>query len=233
MRSGLEIEVCIASIEELEAIEETSIDRIELCSALEIGGITPSLALIEEAVNSGLETHVLIRPRGGDFYHSKREINLMKSEIQLAAESGIKGVVFGILTNDLKVTRPNEELALLAKSYDLNCTFHRAFEFVKDQERALQQIIHMGFDRLLTSGGPESQRIDHLLGLMHHAKGQIEIMVGGGVNSSNVVSLAKTGVNAVHFSVRKWLAESNKGMGRNSCFDPNKLNSILDALKRQ
>lgn len=233
MREDLQVEICVGSIDELETIKETPIDRIELCSALEIGGITPSLALIEEAVNSGLETHVLIRPRAGDFCYSKREINLMKSDIQLAAESGVKGVVFGILDRNDSVTERNEELALLAKSYDLICTFHRAFELAKDQNDALKQLIEIGFDRILTSGGIKSNRVQKLTELVELANDKIEIMVGGGVNSTNVAALVDTGVNAVHFSVRKWQAESNKGMGRNFSPDPDKLNSILEALKRQ
>ena len=219
----------MGSIEELHLASRFPLDRIELCSSLEIGGTTPSQALVEEAVKMGLETHVLIRPRAGDFNYTDKEVSLMKREISTMLELGAKGVVFGLSTEE-GVLDSNQELVDLANSLELECTFHRAFDFIEDQRFALEMLVQMGFDRILMSGGVED-RAAALNGCVKQAAGRIQVMVGGGVNSSNLGEFIDAGVDAVHFSGVHWGEDTLKGMGKEFSTDADKLESMFNVLK--
>lgn len=168
-------------------------DRIELCDDLQSGGTTPNEEVLRQVRNKATQpVFVMIRPRGGNFVYTDGEFREMKNAI-LELKPFADGFVFGILTEDDKIDMiKNRELVKLAKP--LPCSFHRAFDRVKDSERALEEIIACGFTTVLTSGcltsAPEGA--ENLKKLVAQASGRIDIMPGGGVRSKNLKSLDET-----------------------------------------
>lgn len=198
------LEVCCGDIESVIAAEEAGAERIELCSCLEVGGMTPSLGLAIEARKwfSG-KIFVLIRPRGGDFTFTDAEKDVMVKDIEVLAE-WVDGFVTGALDEE---GMPDEEFCeeALYASRGKEVTFHRAFDVCSDRTAALEQLIDLGYDRILTSGGaPDCRRgIAELRRLNRIADGRITILAGGGVNSDNAGEIAEeTGVTELHGSCR-------------------------------
>lgn len=231
----MKIEVCASTIKEVQAAAEASADRVELCSALELGGLTPSLGFIARAVKTKIGVHVLIRPREGDFYYSAEEINTMKSDIISAADAGAEGVVFGVLDSDGNFDKlANAGLLALAKNHGLETTFHRAFDLVNDPIRTLEHLIELRFDRLLTSGQqPAAQEGIHLIrALKFHANGRLQIMAGSGVSVQNAKDLAEAGIDALHFSARRKTDELPLGLGPNWESDHDKIRRIIQLVRR-
>ena len=188
------LEVCVDSVESAIAAEAGGAQRIELCSALIEGGLTPSLGLIRRVRERvSLDVHVLIRPRGGDFLYSDEELAVMREDIRLAAESGVEGVVFGLLTatGDVDVSR-TRDLVIVARP--MQVTFHRAIDMARDVEVALEALILTGADRVLTSGGEPTalQGRMRLSRLVSASQGRIHVMVGGGVRPVNARQIAQT-----------------------------------------
>ncbi|MDA9312217.1 copper homeostasis protein CutC [Vicingaceae bacterium] len=222
-------ELCTDSIKGAKLAQQFGAKRIELCSALSVGGLTPSPALTALCTNiQQIETHVMIRPTEGDFVYSAAEIEVMMKDIQLQAEAGAKGVVFGCLTKDKTIDiQQNITLVEGARKYGLECTFHRAFDFVTFPIEALESIINIGFKRILTSGGKPTanEGIELIRQLVENAIGQIEIMAGSGVNSTNAVALASTGIAALHFTSHD-LQPYQLGMGASSVPNKSKIQSI-------
>ena len=146
------LEVCCGDIQSIYAAKTGGAHRIELCSALSEGGVTPSAGLIREAVSSGIPAvHILIRPRGGDFLYSEDEIRLMETDIRCAVSSGVDGVVIGALTSDGDIDMTTCR-RLIETAGDCSVTFHRAFDLCRNPQKALEDIISLGCDRILTSG---------------------------------------------------------------------------------
>ena len=138
------LEVCAGSVQSVIAARDGGAARVELCSALEIGGITPSIGLIAEARKiEGIALNVLIRPRGGDFLYNESEIKCMEQDIATAQQLGANGVVIGALTPqgdiDMDCCR-----RLIAKAGDMSITFHRAFDMCREPHKALEDIISLG-----------------------------------------------------------------------------------------
>ena len=184
----MNIEICTDSVEGAIIAQKYEAKRIELCSALSVGGLTPSIGLIKQCViSSTVEVHVLIRPREGDFKYSMNEVEIIKSDIKMAKKAGAKGVVFGVLTEKNEVSSLNIDLVALSKSLDLEVTFHRAFDFVNDFKIAIEKIIEFGVDRLLTSGLQQTaiEGLDVISYLHSNYGGKIQIMAGSGINNSN------------------------------------------------
>ena len=193
---GFNIESCIAA-------QEGGANRIELCSGPGEGGTTPSYAFIKAGREKlHIDLYVMIRPRGGDFLYSDEEFEIMKNDIAVCKQLSCDGIVTGILTTDGKVdVKRNEELIELA--YPMQATFHRAFDRVANPTEALETLIELGFERILTSGlrprGVEG--IEMLSQLVKQANERIIIMPGSGVNSENIISIAKgSGVKELHSS---------------------------------
>ncbi len=200
------IEISVDSVEAALAAERGGAQRIELCSALSEGGLTPSLGLIRAVRRlCSLPVFVIIRPRGGDFLYSADEFAVMREDIEIAAAAGVQGVVFGLLTaaGDVDVPR-TRELVELARP--MQVTFHRAFDMTRDLDQALEDVIRCGADRILTSGGQPSALLgsQRLRGLVRTAGGRITLLVGGGVRPGNISELAHTtGATEFHSSLRR------------------------------
>ncbi|WP_044176670.1 copper homeostasis protein CutC [Granulicella mallensis] len=198
-------ELCAESIQACLAAREGGADRIELCSALSEGGLTPSHGLIRAAVlRSELPVHVLLRPRGGDFLYTEDEFKLMQEDLSHARTLGATGFVLGILRADgtVDVERTRELVELAAP---LEVTFHRAFDYTVALEQALEDILGTGCRRILTSGGEPDvlAGAGKLAQLVQQAAGRIEIAVGGGLRIKDAIALARsTGANHFHGSLR-------------------------------
>jgi copper homeostasis protein len=199
------VEICVDSLESAIAAERGGAKRVELCSDLLEGGITPSAGLIATArkkISIGL--HVMIRPRGSDFFYSDDEFDVMRRDVLMAKQLGADGVVFGILDLDANVDIQRTR-ALVDLASPLQTTYHRAFDMSADLSRALDQVVEAGADRILTSGGAQTalEGSAVLSTLVECAKGRVIIMAGGGIDDQNVqVVLEKTGVREIHAGLR-------------------------------
>lgn len=200
------LEICAGSVESAIAARDGGAQRIELCAALEIGGITPSAGIIAEARKvEGLALNVIIRPRAGDFLYNSYEAESMIYDIQLCKKLGVDGVVIGALTADGDI-----DTALCRRLIDaangMSVTFHRAFDMCRNPQQALEELIALGCDRVLTSGQATTAEagIPLLKELVEQAAGRISIMPGCGVNSGNAAMiLQETGATEIHASARK------------------------------
>ncbi len=196
-------EVCVDSTAGAVAAARGGADRIELCAALEIGGITPSAGLLESVVDV-MPTHVLIRPRGGDFHYDKYEIRVMAKDIEHAIDRGAESVVVGALTlaGDVDLSAM---VRLLGAAGDTPVTFHRAFDSVRDPLAALDDLMEMGVDRLLTSGGrpTAAEGVETIAEFVRRCGDELSVMPGSGITPQNAASIAlSTGAREMHFSAR-------------------------------
>jgi copper homeostasis protein len=199
------LEVAIATLVDARVAHAAGADRLEMNSALELGGLTPSLGTVIEVLwhtQNRLPVVVMIRPRAGGFAYSAAEFAVMRRDADLALGYGAQGIVCGMLhpSGELDVDRCGE-LARLARTAGRDAVFHRAFDLVPDPLAALETLIALGFTRILTSG----QQSTALAGaslmaeLVRRAAGRIEILAGGGVRDTNIAALlAATGVRQVH-----------------------------------
>ncbi len=203
---SLIVEICTDSVESAIIAESAGAGRIELCSSLSEGGVTPSAGLIESVRrNTGIKVHVLIRPRGGDFLYSGTEFSVMRRDIDMAGELGADGIVTGILNSDGTVDV--DRTALLAEyAAPMSLTFHRAFDLCRDPKKGLEDIITAGAARLLTSGQAKSaiEGAPLIRSLIRDADGRLDIMPGGGIDEYNAALLATgTGAREFHLSGRR------------------------------
>ncbi len=205
MKKDIIIEVCVDSAESSLTAQKAGAHRVELCDNLIEGGTTPSAAMIEVVrKNLHIDLNVIIRPRGGDFLYSKFEIEVMKRNIQIAKESGADGIVIGALTAngniDMDLCKSFIELAR-----PMSTTFHRAFDLCKDPYQSLENLIGLGFNRILTSGckNKAAEGVHLISELIKKAKDRIIIMPGSGINISNFSILMKqSGATEFHLSAR-------------------------------
>lgn len=213
-----DLEICCGDLESVLAAKEGGATRIELCSGLTEGGLTPSHGLITAAVESGLpRINVLIRPRSGDFLYTPEETMLMQSDIRNAVAAGATGVVIGALTPDgdvdIATCQALVSAAREASRGDIHITFHRAFDLCFDPMRSLEDIISLGCDCLLTSGLAENavKGSPLIRQIVDKANGRITIMAGAGVNPANAADLIRaTGAGAIHSTARKPIASKMK-----------------------
>jgi copper homeostasis protein len=203
--SGPVLEVAANSVASALAAEAGGAARVELCSALELGGLTPSHAAIAIACERlRIPVHVLIRPRAGDFVFDDLECEVIRRDIGICKSLGCAGVVIGVLTVETDVDVPRCR-ALMDAARGMSVTFHRAFDFTRDPELALDVIMALGCDRLLTSG----QAVDAMAGtplirkLVERAEDRITIMPGGGITAGNIAAIAEaTGAHEFHASAK-------------------------------
>lgn len=196
------LEVCVDTPAGLAAAIAGGADRIELCAALGLQGLTPVPGLMALAAKAPIPVYALIRPRNGDFSFDAREVDAMRYDIDAVRAQGLAGVSIG-------ANRPDGELdldvleKLVEHSQGLGMTLHRSFDFVADQAAALEIAIALGFERVLTSGGALTALAgaEQLAALVRQADGRIRILAGAGVRASNVADLVRrTGVREVHGS---------------------------------
>ena len=199
------VEICANSYMSAINAEKAGADRIELCSELSVGGITPSHGLIKQVVkNINIPINVLIRPRSGDFTYSNDEFEVMKQDILFCKEQGCNGIVSGILLNENSIDLfRTKELIELAKP--LSFTFHRAFDWVKNPLNIIEKLVQIGVQRVLTSGQQSAaiEGIELLKSLQNICEDKMVILPGGGINNSNVASFKKAKFKEIHFSATK------------------------------
>jgi len=203
----ISLEVCANSVSSALAAQKGGAIRVELCDNLKEGGTTPSPGQIIMARKFlYIKLYVLIRPRSGDFLYNDIEFEAMQADIRYCIEAGCDGIVIGILKDDGTIDKErNLELVRMAKQFGLGVTFHRAFDVCADQYQALEDIIELGCERILTSGGKSTamEGSAMLAHLVEKAAGRISIMAGAGVNDHNAADLVHyTGVQEIHASAR-------------------------------
>ncbi|NER18081.1 copper homeostasis protein CutC [Spongiivirga citrea] len=196
------VEICTSNYQSAINAELAGANRIELCAELAVGGITPSHGLIEQVLQDiAIPVHVLIRPRSGDFFYSDGEFEIIKKDIQFCKEIGCAGVVIGMLNKDFTIDVERiRQLVALARP--VHITFHRAFDWVSDQKTALEKLIGLGVDSVLTSGKKTSAElgIENLIELKEIAGNRINIIPGGGINASNASMFKENIFDQIHFS---------------------------------
>ncbi|MBS5349689.1 MAG: copper homeostasis protein CutC [Streptococcus mitis] len=201
-------EFCAENVTLLEKAMQAGARRIELCDNLAVGGTTPSYgvtkAAVELAANYDTTIMTMIRPRGGDFVYNDMEIAIMLEDIRLTAQAGSQGVVFGALTADKKLDKPNLE-KLIAASKGMEIVFHMAFDELSDEDQleAIDWLSQAGVTRILTragvSGDSLEKRFAHYHRILEHAKGKIEILPGGGIDLDNRQTfINQLGVTQLH-----------------------------------
>ena len=201
-------EFCAENVTLLEKAMQAGARRIELCDNLAVGGTTPSYgvtkAAVELAANYDTTIMTMIRPRGGDFVYTDLEIAIMLEDIRLTAQAGSQGVVFGTLTADKKLDKPNLE-KLIAASKGMEIVFHMAFDELSDEDQleAIDWLSQVGVTRILTragvSGDSLEKRFAHYHRILEHAAGKIEILPGGGIDLDNRQTfIDQLGVTQLH-----------------------------------
>ena len=200
------LEIAANSVASALAVQQGGANRVELCTALELGGLTPSHAQIALARDHlRIPLYVLIRPRAGDFLYSDLECETMQRDIEACVALGCDGVVLGVLDADGAVDsvrcRP-----LIAAAGTLGVTFHRAFDLSRDPAQALEDIIALGCERVLTSG-TQASAVDGaglIRRLVELSAGRIAVMPGAGVNAENIANLLQdTGASEFHASAKR------------------------------
>lgn len=215
------LEICCGSYDDVLNAYLAKADRVELNSALHLGGLTPSLgSFLKAKQNTDIEIICMLRPRAAGFNYSAKEIEVIFEDAEIFLKNGADGLAFGFLNDDYSV---NEDLTRkmvdLIHSYNKEAVFHRAFDLVVNQKETLEKLIALKVDRVLTSGGRVNVSLgkDNLKMLQELADGRIELLMGSGVNAINIKELMIfTGINQAHSSAKKWLIDkttSNQYLG--------------------
>lgn len=195
------LEVCVDTADGLAAAIAGGADRIELCSALALGGMTPLPGLLQIAATSAVPVHAMVRPREGDFVFGPADITAMVADVAAVKAAGLAGVVIGANRPDGTLDLPVlQHLADAAQGLDI--TLHRAFDLVPDMPAALDQVIALGIPRILTSGGARTaiDGVATLARLFHHAAGRVSIMPGAGITARTVAHLRHLPLREIHAS---------------------------------
>ena len=206
LKLSIKLEICVDSVESAINAQEAGADRVELCDNLPEGGTTPGYGTIVSARNNlDIGLHVIIRPRGGDFLYSDLEYDIMRRDIEICGESGVNGIVLGILrsggTIDIERTAMLIEIA-----YPMTTTFHRAFDMCCEPVQGLEDVIATGASRLLTSGQKNKAQDapDLIRQLIIQAGERIIVIPGGGIDETNVALIASiTRAKEIHLTGRK------------------------------
>ncbi|WP_017047926.1 copper homeostasis protein CutC [Vibrio anguillarum] len=208
---NIQVEVCIDNIESLHNAIKGGATRIELCSSLALGGLTPSFGLMKKAAQiSSVPVYAMIRPRQGDFLYDQDDLDSMLIDIEMAKQAGLDGIVFGIL-NPNRTINLEASLLMMQAAQGLGTTFHRAIDQCHSYEQAIEDIAKLGCERVLTSGlAPDAYAgravIAHMVKL---ANGRFSIIAGAGLNASNVTDIIReTGITEVHLSGKTTRASS-------------------------
>lgn len=230
------LEVCVDNPEGLAAAIKGGADRVELCSALELGGLTPTPGLIGQAAASSIPIYAMIRPRPGNFVFNETDVDAMLREIDVIRASGLSGVVFG--ANLISGELDHKTLGrLIRQCSGLGVTLHRAFDLVPDLEDAINMAVDLGFERILTSGRAPTSRegVDDLQQTFELADGRIKIMPGSGVNIDNAeMLLDRIPFAEIHSSCavsRPIVSESARRLGFETASQKQTCPDLVRALK--
>ena len=196
------IEICATTIKSVLNANRAGADRIELCSNYNVGGLTPSIEFIKEALNiSKIPIHVLVRPRPGNFIYNSNEIDKMKKSIMSIMELGINGFVVGSikLNGEIDDEFINDVREL---TNNLDLTFHRSFDYLNNQKKSIDMLVDIGFSRILCSGNQSDaiNGIQNLISLNKYSNNRITIMPGGGINKENCLEFKNLGFKEIHLS---------------------------------
>ena len=231
----MKLEICANSYESALNAEKAGAHRIELCSELSVGGVTPSHGLLKMVIAKlKLPVYVLIRPRSGNFTYSAAEFALMKEDILHCKKLGCAGIVSGVLHEDNSLDlKRTQELVVLAKP--LAFTFHRAFDLVLNPKETMQALIEMGVDRILSSGQQKeaTDGINLLIALQQLANGKIIILPGSGINPQNCKLFAKAKFKEIHTSASKVTDHSKNsyfGNAQQTVADSTTIKEILNTI---
>lgn len=206
----IKIEVVANGVQDCIVAQSEGVDRIELISASYLGGLTPTITVLDMAIENGVKIPIMamVRPRGGGFCYSEIEKEQMFREARELLKHGAKGIVFGFLTEDRKIDwEETEKMINLCKSFEAESVFHRAFDCSDETEYNIQRLIALGCTRVLTSGlGANVDKGTELLKLLQEKFGdRIEILAGAGISTENIESIIKkTGVTQVHGTFKKY-----------------------------
>lgn len=231
----MKIEVCINRLEDIALLQPLAVDRIELCVELACGGLTPSLAMVEQALAiSTLPIHVLVRSRSGHFNYSEATLFEMKRTIEQLQDLGVAGIVTGALTPEKKLP-----LAVLKSFRSIvskgELYFHRAFDEVNTPEMALEELISLGYDGVLTSGQENTAQagIQALKQWKTQANEKMVILPGGGINADNCLQFKTLGFEWVHLSAKKRLIDDPSSLftAPQYSLDVKALNEVITLLK--
>ena len=231
----MKIEVCINRLEDIALLQPLAVDRIELCVELACGGLTPSLAMVEQALAiSTLPIHVLVRSRSGHFNYSEATLFEMKRTIAQLQDLGVAGIVTGALTPEKKlpvaVLKSFRSIVSKGELY-----FHRAFDEVNTPEMALEELISLGYDGVLTSGQENTAPagIQALKQWKTQANEKMVILPGGGINADNCLQFKTLGFGWVHLSAKKRLIDNPSSLftAPQYSLDVKALNEVITLLK--
>lgn len=228
--SAITVEVCVEDAAGLAAAIAGGAGRIELCSALAVGGLTPSVGLMWLAARSPIPVYPMLRPRAGSFVYGAEEIDLIRRDIDAVAEAGLPGVVVG-------ASQPSGALDLKgcaalvshARALGLAVTLHRAVDLTPDLVEAVDAAVELAAERILTSGGARTavEGAEVIAAMVSRAAGRISIMAGSGVNSGNAAELVRrTGVREVHGSCSRLVAEANPRLVELGFSDPKQRGTV-------
>lgn len=228
--SRIKLEICVDGIESAHIAEKAGADRLELCGELGVGGLTPSMGLLKQALSQiGIPINVMIRPRSGDFCYTNDEINTMKENIRIIKDRfpSVNGFVFGIISSEGIIDKAKMS-ELIELAHPIPVTIHRAFDMTKDMNVSLETCIDLGIERVLTAGFTNKaiEGIENLKLLTESAKDKLVIMPGSGINSKNLtVLLDHVKIDEVHMSAKKVVSslmnykEDGVSMGRDATVD--------------
>ena len=230
------LEICANSYQSAINAQIAGAHRIELCSEISVGGITPSYGVLKKVMaDINIPVHVLIRPRSGDFTYSDVEFEMMKEDIFICKELGCKGIVSGILHTDntIDIERTQE---LMTLTNPLSFTFHRAFDMVPVPTEAIHELIAMGVDRVLTSGQKDTaiEGLDLIIKLQEIAKNKLIVMPGSGINDQNSSTFKKAGFKEIHSSASKNISMSTHsyfGAPSQTVSDIEMIQKMLNSIK--
>lgn len=241
MAENIVLEVCCGDIDSVYAAEAAGAQRVELCSGLAEGGMTPSFGFIAMAVaHSHVKVHVLIRQRPGDFVYNPAEIGCMAADVELAGRCGADGVVIGALTPDGDIDM-DACRRMLQHRGSMSVTFSRAFDLCRNPEQALEQLIELGCDRVLTSGCAQTaiQGTEMLNKLNTQASGRIIVLAGCGVNKDNASEIVRaSSVTELHASARETVQSKMRwrnnavSMGKPGSDEYSRLTSTVDSISQ-
>ncbi len=235
------LEICVDDADGIAAVAAAGGDRIELCGALALGGLTPSAALVACAVDSGVPVHAMVRPRDGDFRYDAGDVAVATDEIRRMVAQGVAGVVVGAMADDHRL-----DLDILARwrdvAKDVAIVLHRAIDLVADPVAAVEAVAGLGYDHILTSGGAATaeQGAAVIADMVAAANGRVAIIAGSGVSADNAAQLiARTSVDAVHASAsirEPWRDSRIEAMGfalgQRRRTDPARITAIRQAIER-